>query len=111
MGCPGVRNAMLKEDFVIQSNVRRILIRSDIDYSRITFGTVKGVVYLRGILESAIHHSGGDSESATDFTIKSLRSLERKIKSIPGVIDIQFQLTNWKKAEGQWITKKTQEGG
>jgi hypothetical protein len=47
---------MLKEDFVIQSNVRQVLIRSDIDYSRITFGTVKGGVYLRGVFKSAFHH-------------------------------------------------------
>ena len=39
---------MFKEDFVIQSNVRHILIRSNIDYSRVTFGTVKDVVYVRG---------------------------------------------------------------
>ena len=102
---------MLKEDFVIQSNVRQILIRSNIDYSRITFGTVKGVVYLRGIFKSAFHHTDGNIEGAANFAVKSLESLERKIKSIPGVIDIEFELTNWKKAGGQWIPKKTQENG
>jgi hypothetical protein len=102
---------MLKEDFVIQSNVRQVLIRNNIDYSRITFGTVKGVVYLRGIFKSTLHHTGGRVESAADFTIKSLESLEKKIKSIPGVIDIEFELTNWKKAGGQWTPKKMQEDG
>ena len=102
---------MLKEDFVIQSNVRQILIRSNIDYSRITFGTVKGVVYLRGIFKSAFHHTDGSIESAADFAIKSLQSLEKKIKGIPGVIDIEFELTNWTKAGGQWIPKKKQEDG
>lgn len=100
---------MLKEDFVIQSNVRQVLIRNNIDYSRITFGTVKGVVYLRGIFKSTLHHTGGRVESAADFTIKSLESLEKKIKSIPGVIDIEFELTNWKKAGGKWTPKKIQE--
>jgi len=102
---------MLKEDFVIQSNVRRLLVRSNIDYSRITFGTVKGVVYLRGIFKSKLHHTDGGIESAADFAIKSLQSLEKKIKSIPGVIEIQFELTNWKRTGGQWIPKKTQEEG
>ena len=102
---------MLKEDFVIQSNVRQVLIRSNIDYSRITFGTVKGVVYLRGVFKSTLHHTDGRIESAADFAIKSLESLEKKIKSIPGVINIEFELTNWRKTEGQWTPKKMQEGG
>jgi hypothetical protein len=100
---------MLKEDFVIQSNVRQILIRSNVDYSGITFGTVKGVVYLRGIFKSTVHHTDGSIKSAADITIKSLESLEKKIKRIPGVIDIEFELANWKKAGGQWIPKKMQE--
>ena len=102
---------MLKEDFIIQSNVRRLLIRSNIDYSKITFGTVKGVVYLRGIFKSTRHPTDGGIESAGDFAIKSLQSLEKKIKSIPGVIEIEFELTNWKRTGGQWIPKKMQEEG
>jgi hypothetical protein len=102
---------MLKEDFVIQSNVRQILIRSNIDYSRITFGTVKGVVYVRGIFKPTLHHTDGGIEGAADFTVKSLQSLEKKLKGIPGVIDIEFELTNWKKAGGQWTPQKTQENG
>jgi hypothetical protein len=102
---------MLKEDFVIQSNVRRILIRSDIDYSRITFGTVRGVVYLGGVFESWFQHTHRDAECPPDFAIRSLQSLERKIKSIPGVIGIEFEFTNWKKAGGKWTPKITQEDG
>ena len=55
---------MLKEDFVIQSIVHRLLVRSNIDYSRVTFGTVKGEVYLRGIFKSTLHHTDGGIESA-----------------------------------------------
>jgi hypothetical protein len=100
---------MLKEDFVIQSNVRRVLTRSNIDYSGITFGTVKGVVYLRGILKLPLSHTDGSAESAVDFTIQNLQSLEKKIKSIPGVIDIEFELSNWGKKRGQWTPKRLQE--
>ncbi|HVP80938.1 MAG TPA: hypothetical protein VMV04_23870 [Thermodesulfobacteriota bacterium] len=102
---------MLKEDFVIQSNVRQILIRSNIDYSRITFGTVKGVVYVRGAFKSTFHHTDGKMGSTENPTGKSLQSLEKKIKGIPGVIDIEFELTNWTKEGGQWIPRKTEEGG
>jgi hypothetical protein len=99
---------MLKEDFVIQSNVRQILIRSSIDYSRITFGTVKGVVYLREVFKSARFPTDGSGEGAANFAVKSLESLEKKIKGIPGVVDIEFELTNWKKEGGQWAPKKTE---
>lgn len=102
---------MLKEDFVIQSNVRQILIRSNIDYSRITFGTVKGTVYLRGVFKSGHLPAEGGGDGTANLAIKSLESLEKKIKGIPGVIDIEFELANWKKAGGQWILKKGQEGG
>src|SRR4030042_3809412 len=102
---------MLKEDFVIQSNLRQILIRSNIDYSKITFGTVKGAVYLRGVFKSAFYHADGRMEGAADFAIKSLQSLEKKIKSIPGVINIEFELNNWRKTGGQWIPKNTQDNG
>jgi len=97
---------MLKEDFVIQSEIRRILVRSNIDYSKISFGTVKGVVYLRGIFEMARFYADGSAEGIQEFTKKSLTSLEKKIKSIPGVTDVNFQLVNWKKEKGQWISKK-----
>jgi hypothetical protein len=51
---------MLKEDFVIQSNIRRMVIRSNIDYSRMDFGTVKGVVYIRGIFQVSRLCTDGD---------------------------------------------------
>ena len=101
---------MLKEDFVIQSNVRRILIRGNVDYSEITFGTVRGVVYLRGIFRLARIYAESDAESI-EFTMKNLQSLEKKIKSIPGVVDIVFEFINWQKEKGQWVSKNLQENG
>ena len=96
---------MLKEDFTIQSNIRRLLVRSNIDYSQILFGTVKGVVYVRGLFKMARYYSGEDGSSAEEFTAKNLHSLEKKIRAIPGVSDVIFQLTNWKKEKGQWVSK------
>jgi hypothetical protein len=93
---------MLRDDFIIQTNVRRILIRSHIDYSEITFGTVRGVVYIQDIFKvSRLNVSSKDTEGVI---AKTLRSLELKIKSIPGVVDVKFQLLNWKKEKGQWWT-------
>jgi hypothetical protein len=110
---------MLEEDFVIQSQVRRILVRSNVDYSKMNFGTVKGVVYLRGLFQLSRIYTQGDEEKddaskIRDFTIKILASLEMKIRSVPGVSDMIFQLLNWKKERGKWIPigdkKKQGEG-
>lgn len=96
---------MLREDFVIQSEIRRILVRSNVDYSKISFGTVRGVVYLRGTFELSRLYVNESSEGIKEFTKKNLVSLEKKIRSIPGVIDVNFQLVNWKKEKGQWLSK------
>ncbi len=104
---------MLKEDFVIQSQIRRILVRSNIDYSKMSFGTVKGVVYLRGLFQLTRVYIGADNgrdedltgqeSKAQEFTIKTLSSLEMKIRSVPGVVDVIYQFLNWKKERGKWI--------
>jgi hypothetical protein len=94
---------MLKEDFVVQSNLRRVLIRTSINYSRMDFGTVKGVVYIRGIFEISRSSKDGDEEKMKNLTINTLYSLEKKVRNIPGVSDVIFQLLNWRKERGQWV--------
>jgi hypothetical protein len=94
---------MLKEDFVIQSNIRRMLIRSNVDYSRMDFGTVKGVVYIRGVFQISRLYTDGDEEEKKEFTVKTLYSFEKKIRSLPGVTDVIFQFLNWRKEKGQWV--------
>ncbi len=99
---------MIKEDFVIQATVRRLLVRSNIDYSAITFGTVKGVVYFRGLFKlTRIYIQEKDEQvldlKSQDYIRKTLHSLEKKVKSIPGVRDVIFQFINWKKERGQWV--------
>jgi hypothetical protein len=100
---------MLKEDFFIQTNIRRILIRSNVDYSAITFGTVRGVVYIQGTFKVRGISSDVSSRDTEEIVVKTLRSLELKIRSIPGVVDVKFQLPNWKKEKGQWTPTKPME--
>ncbi len=100
---------MLREDFVVQTNIRRILIRSNIDYSQVTFGTVRGVVYLQGTFKVSGISSVGSSGDNGDIIAKALRSLELKIRSIPGVNDVRFQFLNWKKEKGQWTPTRNME--
>ena len=101
---------MLKEDFVIQSNIRRILIRTSINYSRMDFGTVKGVVYIRGVFQISLSSKDGEEGKMKNLTINTLYSLEKKLRSIPGVSDVIFQLLNWRKEKGQWVSTEVREG-
>ena len=100
---------MLKEDFVIQSNVRRVLVRTNIDYSNLIFGTVRGTVYIRGKFKLASYYSHDSDESVLDYEKKTLHTLEKNLRNIPGVADVVFQLLNWKKEKGQWNPRKEEE--
>lgn len=97
---------MNKDDFVIQSEVRRMLIRTNIDYTKLDFGTVRGVVYLRGLFKLSRTYTDGGEEGVKEFTAKTLFTFEKKIRSISGVTDIVFQFINWRKEKGQWIPIK-----
>lgn len=86
-----------------------MLIRSNIDYSRIDYGTVKGVVYFRGFFRLPIALESHE-EVKRSMTIKTLLSFEKKVRSIPGVVDVVFQFSNWLKEKGQWIPIKLTRG-
>lgn len=94
---------MLKGDFIIQSNLRKILIRSSINYSRMDFGTVKGMVYLRGIFQVSHPPMEMEKGKEKELVIRTLHSFEKKIRSLPGVTDVIFQFLNWRKEKGQWV--------
>ncbi len=104
---------MLEKDFVIQSSLRRMLVRTSINYSRMDFGTVKGVVYIRGVFQLSYVPPDTEEDALKDSTAKTLYSFEKKVRNIPGVSDVIFQLLNWRKERGQWVpielTKKEEE--
>ena len=114
---------MLNQDFVIQSNVRRLLVRSSIDYTTIDIGTVRGVVYLGGVFRmSGINpnrHEAGDEPAMKDvatfvkrqheMVARTLYTLERRVRGVAGVQDVIFQFSNWKKEKGQWVSVKETE--
>jgi hypothetical protein len=67
------------------------------------FGTVKGMVYLRGIFQVSHHLMEGEEGKEKEFVIRMLHSFEKKIKSLSGVTDVIFQFLNWRKEKGQWV--------
>ena len=94
---------MLEKDFAIQSNLRRMLVRTSINYSRMDFGTVKGVIYIRGIFQLSYVPPDTEQDKLTELIAKTLYSFEKKVRNIPGVSDVMFQLLNWRKERGQWV--------
>jgi hypothetical protein len=106
---------MLKEDFVIQSNVKRILVRSNIDCSELLFGSLNRVVYFRGFFRLRAIHIHGEPDlnkylKTQEFITKTLFTLEKRVKSIPEVRDVAFQLLNWEKGKGRWIRIDEEKG-
>jgi hypothetical protein len=114
---------MLNQDFVIQSNVRRLLVRSSVDYTRIDIGTVRGVVYLGGAFkmsginpdrlavedEVPIKDVSAIVKRHHEMVSRTLSTLERRVKGVPGVLDVVFQFSNWRKEKGQWVAVKAEE--
>jgi hypothetical protein len=41
-----------------------------------------------------------------EMVARTLSTLERRVKGVPGVLDVVFQFSNWKKEKGQWVTVK-----
>jgi len=41
-----------------------------------------------------------------EMMARTLYTLERRVKGVPGVQDVVFQFSNWKKEKGQWLPVK-----
>ena len=114
---------MLIQDFTILSSVRRVLVRSNIDYTRIEVGTIRGVVYFSGAFRMSgvapdrnkkdepltYRHLPLIMKKHYELVARTLYALERRVKSVPGVQGVVFQFSNWKKASGQWMPVKESE--
>ncbi len=44
-----------------------------------------------------------------EMVARTLYTLERRVKGVPGVQDVVFQFSNWKKEKGQWVAVKEAE--
>jgi hypothetical protein len=73
------------------------------------FGTVKGVVYIRGVFQLSYVPPDMEENKLNDLTAKTLYSFEKKVRNIPGVSDVIFQLLNWRKERGQWVPIEEEE--
>lgn len=68
------------------------------------------MVYFRGLFRLPVALEGHE-EARRTMTIKALLSFEKKIRSIPGVVDVVFQFRNWLKARGRWVPIQSMKTG
>ena len=97
---------MSVEDYRINAFVRSVLVRRWIDTSRVDFGTSNGVVYLKGMFRQIYRRKASEEEGVDDL-LGVVHRLEKDIRSIQGVKDVVFRLSNFEKKGGKWIRKVT----
>ena len=98
---------MSVEDYRINAFVRSVLVRRWIDTSRVDFGTSNGVVYLKGMFRQIYRRKPSEEEEGVDDLISVVHRLEKDIRSISGVKDVVFRLSNFEKKGGRWTRKVT----
>ncbi len=87
-------------DHAIAVQIRSILDRRWIDAQRLDFGSVNGVIYLRGELSRHPRFPASRSIQATDLVF--LKGLERDLRAIPGVKDVSFELVGFEHGGDHW---------
>ncbi len=93
---------MNRSDFLILSEVRRHLTRTQADPARIQFGVTRGVVYFAG--EFSVRTGARELEGRKyfDLVTNTLLGLEKQLRRIPGVVDVFFRFSNMQKESGVW---------
>jgi hypothetical protein len=94
--------SMLGTDFLILNEVRRELIRSRIDFEKIQFSVTRGVVYFWGEFWFGVGTRRLEERKEFDMLVSGLVGLEKRLRSIRGVLDIYFRFNNIHKYGGFW---------
>ncbi|MBN1503511.1 MAG: hypothetical protein JW952_00440 [Candidatus Eisenbacteria bacterium] len=98
---------MSVEDYRINAFVRSVLVRRWIDTSRMDFGTSNGVVYLKGMFRQTYRRRICDELEEEEDLVRVVHRLEKDIRSISGVKDVIFRLSNFEKKSGKWTRRVT----
>lgn len=89
------------EDWEINCRVRAHLIKWWVNTKRLDIRTIGGVVYLRGTLQFK-----ATANIEEDERPEAVGELEKEIKRMPGVKDLQIKLVNWVKHKDVWIAQE-----
>lgn len=86
-------------DSQIRSRTRSVLVRHWLDMQRIALSCSRGRIRIRGELQPF-----GD-RSRDPIDAHKIEQLEHDLKTVRGVVSVQFELENWTKLEsGTWRT-------
>jgi hypothetical protein len=77
-------------DHAIQNQVRAILFRRFVDLHELTFGSVNGVVYLRGSVRRNPLFPAAPGQAASNDPGVMRWAIERDVRAIEGVKDVIF---------------------
>ena len=90
---------MSVEDNLTNVAVRRILTSLWVDITLVNVRTADGVVYLSGHLQRM-------TASHRDFHETTLRELDLRVRRVPCVQDVKYQLDNWeRKLTAHWAPR------
>jgi hypothetical protein len=87
------------EDKQINAAARRVLTSLWVDITQVHVSTTRGSLRVSGHLQrmTATH---------ADLTETNLVEIDRRLRSVPGVRDVQYALDNWQQTlQGQWIAR------
>jgi hypothetical protein len=87
-------------DHAITRQARAILRRRWIDIDHVDFGSVNGVIYLRGGVKR--NPPPAASASAADPNLTLIRALERELHAIDGVKDLVLEIEGYEQRGDRW---------
>jgi len=94
----------VSQDFRINAQVRQLLVRRNVDLTKVEHGTTNGVIYIRGSLQSnytGVHGLESDDDARLD-QLRLIHIIERALRKITGVRDVVFKLDRLIKSGTKW---------
>ncbi len=94
-------------DHVISNRVRAILLRRWVDIRSLSFGSVNGVVYVRGALKrNPLFPAPARAEVPPE--LKLLNTLDRDLRAIEDVKDVVFEIDGFERRGDHWERTSSQ---
>ncbi len=89
-------------DHVINNRTRSVLLRRWIDLRGLSFGSVNGVIYLRGALKRNPLFPTAAGVEGPDDELKLLHLLDRDLRAIEGVKDLVLEIDGFELRGEHW---------
>jgi hypothetical protein len=91
------------KDWELNVKANAEFVKKSIDTQQLKIGTTGGIVHVSG----KIAFTGSKVDPSADAeVINCLKNTDRMIKTINGVKDVKYSLSNWQKVGGNWGRKQ-----